>query len=35
LLSLSETALDKRRALIETWTSHCVGGTVIPFSRRA
>jgi integrase len=29
------TALQKRRALIETWASHCIGGTVILFQRLA
>ena len=29
------TALAKRRTLMEAWASHCIGGTVIPFQRRA
>jgi hypothetical protein len=29
------TALAKRRALMEAGASHCIGGTVIPFQRRA
>jgi integrase len=29
------TALAKRRTLMEAWASHCIGGTVIPFQKRA
>ena len=29
------TALAKRRALMEAWASHCIGGVVVPFQKRA
>jgi integrase len=29
------TALDKRQALMEAWASHCIGGIVVPFQKRA
>jgi integrase len=29
------TALAKRRTLMEAWASHCIGGVVVPFQKRA